>query len=200
MVLFVDRVHVDGQHEHPNCSRSAWPMRCTARSQEIGVRTVSKRFWRGCLWGIVATLAMTVVSLLAWQLWPRAVPAPLPLAISVGIVARVFNAQPMTPEVLVLGGLLQFAYGSFWGGFIEISTARASVWKGIVVALGLWLMMIIFYMPMAGLDVFDVATSGGIWITTLVGHVIYGYTVGRLLVRDQRKVPPPPEPEEVAAV
>lgn len=164
------------------------------------MRTLSKRFWRGCAWGVVATVAMTVALLLAWQLWPRAVPSPMPLSISVGIVARVFGSQPMEPGILVLGALLQFTYGALWGGLLEISTARAAVWKGLALALGLWVMMVIFYMPMAGVDVFDVATHGGEWIATLIGHLIYGYTLGRLLVHDQRVVPPPPEEEEATAV
>jgi hypothetical protein len=136
---------------------------------------------------------MTVALLLAWRLWPSAIASPLPLAITVGIVARVFDAQPMAPGILVLGGIVQFAYGAMWGGLLEVSTAQATIWKGIVVGIGLWLMMILFYLPMAGIDAFEVASSGGIWIATLVGHLIYGYTLGLLLVRDQRKVPPPAE-------
>jgi hypothetical protein len=167
--------------------------RRTERVTDINTR----RFWRGCAWGVVGTLAMTVALLLVWRLWPSAVSQPLPLGITVGIVARVFDAQPLNPGVLVLGAIVQFAYGAIWGGLLEVSTRRATVGKGIVLGIGLWLMMVIFYMPMAGIDTFSVATSPGIWLATLIGHLIYGYTVGWLLARDQRKVPPP---EEAAVV
>ena len=153
------------------------------------MRTSSKRFWHGCLWGLVATLALTVTMLLAWRIWPNAIPAPLPLAVTVGIVARVFGTQPMTPIILVLGTILQFAYGAFWGGLLEITSSRPAIWKSIALALGLWLMMVIFYMPMAGIDTFEVATSPGVWLATLIGHLIYGYTLGRLLIRDERRLP-----------
>lgn len=152
------------------------------------MQAMTKQFWRGCEWGVVATLAMTVVLLLAWQVSPGAVKAPLPLAITVGIVARVFNAQPITLGVLVLATILQFGYGAIWGGLF--ATTRATVGRGIALGLGLWLMMLIFYMPMAGIDAFDVATSGWMWITTLIGHLIFGGALGWLLVRDQRRFPP----------
>jgi hypothetical protein len=133
---------------------------------------------------------MTTVMLIVWAVSPRAVPAPLPLGVTVGIIARVFGAQPISPGILVLGSLVQFAYGAFWGGLLEITSVRPSVVKAIVLALGLWLIMVIFYMPMAGVDTFKVATSPGVWIATLIGHVLYGYTLGALLVHDQRAVPP----------
>jgi hypothetical protein len=165
------------------------------RARSSDWRAMNTRFWRGCEWGIVATLAMTAVLLLVWKLSPGAVPAPLPLGITVGIVARVFDVQPMTPGVLILGTILQFAYGAIWGGLL--GTIRVeTVGRGIALGLGLWLMMLIFYMPMAGIDVFDVATSKGIWIATLIGHLIYGYTLGWLLARDQRRS----SPREIAAV
>lgn len=157
------------------------------------MRALNRRFWHGCGWGAVATIVMTVVLLAAWRLWPAGVPAPMPLAITIGIVARVFDAQQMATGVIVLAALLQFAYGAIWGGLFEASIARATPAKGIALGLGLWLMMGVFYMPMAGQDVFAVATSSGIWISTLLGHVIYGYVLGRLLARDQRRVPVPDE-------
>ncbi len=155
------------------------------------MQALNRRFWHGCGWGIVATIVMTVFLLAAWRLWPSAVPQPMPLAVTIGIVARVFDAQPLAPAVVALGALLQFAYGAIWGGLLEASTRRVTPGKGIALGLGLWLMMGVFYMPMAGEEVFALATSAGIWISTLIGHVIYGYVIGRLLARDQRKVPVP---------
>lgn len=149
------------------------------------------RFWRGCAWGLVATLAMTAFLLLVWLIWPSAVPDPLPHAITIGLVARVFGAEPISPGVLLLAMIIQFAYGAFWSGLLEVSSRRVTAAKGIVLGLGLWLIMIIFYMPMAAQMAFSFATKPGIWISTLIGHVIYGYTAGALLARDQRRLPEP---------
>lgn len=153
------------------------------------MQTANRQFWRGCAWGLVATLVMTVALLIAWQLWPSGVPQPLPLAITVGIVARVFNAPSMSPGILVLAAILQLAYGAVWGGLLEVSTRRVSAWHGIVVGLGLWLIMVIFYEPMAGVETFALATNGGLWIVTLLAHVLYGYTLGALLAWDERRHP-----------
>jgi len=154
------------------------------------VQIASRRFWRGFGLGCVATLAMIVALLIMWRLWPTAVPEPLPYAITVGIIAMVFGAQPLTPGVIILATLVQLVYGAVWAGLLEVSTPRATVTKGVALGLGLWLMMMIFYLPMAGGAAFDLITKPGVWIATLIGHLIYGYAIGALLARDQRKLPP----------
>jgi hypothetical protein len=156
----------------------------------------SRRFWRGCVLGCVATLAMIAALLIMWRLWPTAVPQPLPYAITVGIIASVLGAQPLTAGVIILATLAQLAYGAVWAGLLEVSTRRATVTKGVALGLGLWLIMLIFYLPMAAGQAFELAAKPGIWIATLVGHLIYGALTGALLARDQRRFPPL-EPAEV---
>jgi hypothetical protein len=132
---------------------------------------------------------MIVAMLFMWRIWPSAVPEPLPYAVTVGILARVLGAEPMTLGVLLLATLAQLAYGAVWAGLLEVSTRRATVPKGIALGLGLWTIMMIFYLPMASQEAFDLVTKPGIWVSTLIGHLIYGVAVGALLARDQRKVP-----------
>jgi hypothetical protein len=133
---------------------------------------------------------MIVAMLIMWRIWPSAVPEPLPYAITVGIVAMVIGAQPMTLGVILVATLAQLAYGTVWAGLLELSVRRVTVSKGIVLGLGLWAIMMIFYLPMASEQAFSLVTKPGVWISTLIGHLIYGSVVGALLARDQRKVPP----------
>jgi hypothetical protein len=95
----------------------------------------------------------------------------------------------MNPGILVLAAIVQFAYGAIWGGLLDASTRRVSAWHGVLVGIGLWLLMVIFYEPMAGVVVFDLATNPGLWIATLLAHVLYGYVLGALLAWDQRRHP-----------
>jgi hypothetical protein len=161
------------------------------------VRILTKRFWHGCTWGLVSTLVMTVILVIAWRIWPGGVAQPLPLAVSVGIVAQTFQVDSLATGTLVAGLAMELFYGAIWGGLFETGTERVTVGKGIWLGLGLWLLMIVFYLPMSGLPVFELATSPGMWISTLAGHVIYGATLGALLERDQHRLPLPPEESEV---
>jgi hypothetical protein len=130
---------------------------------------------------------MTALTVLVWLVVPRIMPDLIPLAITTGLVARVAHLTAMVPWVLAVGVILHLAYGAFWGGLFALSTASATATKGIVVGLGLWLLMIIFYVPMSGNAVVSVATNPAMWIVTLIGHVLYGAVVGSLLHRDQTR-------------
>ena len=143
----------------------------------------TKRFWVGVEWGAIATLAMTIVMLLVYLINPRGMPDPMPLAITTGIIARVFELERITPWVVALGIVIQLGYGSIWGGQLAWSTHNATIGKGIAVGLGLWLMMLIFYVPMAGTTAFSLAESGLMWLMTLFFHLIYGVTLGAGLHR-----------------
>ena len=64
------------------------------------------------------------------------------------------------------------------------STRRVTWWKGLVVGFGLWVIMMVFYLPIGG-DVFRLATSRAVWMSSLLGHLIYGVSVGLLAGRHQ---------------
>jgi len=130
---------------------------------------------------------MTALSLVTWLAFPRAMPELIPLAITTGLVARTAHLETVVPWALALGVVLHLVYGAFWGGLIALSSSNASAAKGIAIGIGLWLLMLIFYVPMSGNAVVAVATNPWMWIVTFVGHVIYGATVGALLHRDQTR-------------
>jgi hypothetical protein len=150
------------------------------------------------MWGLVATVTMTAFLLVVWRVWPNHVAQPLPLAITIGIVAKVFHTGPLALGTVLVGMLMQLIYGAIWGGLFETGTERVTPGKGIWLGLGLWLLMMVFYLPMAGIAVFNMATSAGIWISSLLGHIVYGATLGALLARDQRQLPLPREPVGIA--
>jgi hypothetical protein len=45
--------------------------------------------------------------------------------------------------------------------------------------------MLVFFLPMAGADVFQVATHGAAWGWSLLVHVVYGVSVGVLAGRHE---------------
>ncbi|HSD89516.1 MAG TPA: DUF6789 family protein [Kofleriaceae bacterium] len=151
------------------------------------MRSAPRWFWRGCEWGAVGTVLMTVLMILVWLIAPRAMPSLIPLAITAGLVAKITHAQAVTSGMFALGFVLHLVYGAFWGGLIALSSPNLTAAKGIVVATGLWLLMFIFYVPMSGDAVVAVATNPWTWVVTFVGHVAYGATVGALLHRDQTR-------------
>jgi hypothetical protein len=130
---------------------------------------------------------MTAAMLGVYALQLSSVPDPMPLAITTGIIAQVANAELITVWIVLLGIVVQFTYGAVWGGLLAVSSQHVTVGKAIIVAIGLWLMMIVFYVPMAGYAVFDMATNGAMWGLSFVFHLIYGATVGYLLQRDQAR-------------
>lgn len=143
----------------------------------------TKRFWVGCEWGLIGTLAMTVVMLVAYFATPTATTAPLPLAITTGIIARVFGVGQISSAIILLGIILQLVYGATWAGLLAASTENVTIGKAIAVAIGLWILMWIFYVPMAGRATFALATSPLNWILSLINHLIYGGVVGAGLHR-----------------
>ena len=126
---------------------------------------------------------MTIAMLVAYVI--GVTPDPIPLAITTGIIAEVARAELITPWIVLLGIIVQIAYGAIWSGLLAVSSRHVTVAKGIVIAIGLWLMMMIFYVPMAGNLTWAVASSPTMWVVSLIFHLIYGATIGLLLQRHQ---------------
>src|SRR5262245_7065243 len=112
------------------------------------MQSANRRFWLGCEWGLVATLVMTSVMLLVYFVGPRSIP-PMPLAVTSGILARVFGVATVGVWVVVLAVIVQLIYGALWGGLLAASTRDVTIGKALAVSLGLWVLMVIFYVPMA---------------------------------------------------
>ena len=121
-------------------------------------------------------------------------------AIRLGIAP--FNGPPsaamltkMSINVGPLALLVHLAYGAFWSiALVYWFEERTSAVKGIYLAFGLWLIMMIFYSPIIGWGLFGFGNAGALprssalylqpgpkyLVATLVLHLIYGWIIGWL--------------------
>jgi hypothetical protein len=156
--------------------------------------TSSRRFWIGAGDGVIATLAMSCLMVLVYLVGASAMPEPMPIAPLARLIAATFRTRETAPGVMVAAIPIHLAYGGFWAGLVTASTRRVTWWKGLALGVGLWAIFFVFFVPMAGLATFRVATTGTVWISTLVLHLVYGVTFGLLAQRQElRTLPAPPD-------
>jgi hypothetical protein len=141
----------------------------------------SHRFWRGFECGLLGTLAMTIIMLMVWGATSRVMPEPVPLALVSRLIARAVGSDHVGAFAIVASVPIFLAYGAFWMGLLAISLDRVTWYDGLAVGLGLWLVMAVFLVPIAGGYTFSLATSGGMWLSTFIEHVVYGLTAGVLI-------------------
>jgi len=149
------------------------------------MRPANERFWIGAAWGLAATAIMSVVMVLIWATGTTTMQEPIPLSLAARVVGRVMHLRNITAGVVVIATIIHFAYGALWSGLLAASTPRVTWWKGMVVGLGLWVIMLVFFLPLAGGEVFQVATSGLAWLWSLLVHLVYGVSVGLLAGRHE---------------
>ena len=81
-----------------------------------------------------------------------------------------------------LGWIAHFVIGSiFWGiGFAVVSPyLPGPFWlRGLIFAVGAWLLMMIVMMPMAGAGLFGLGLSMMTPVATLVLHIVFGLVLG----------------------
>lgn len=140
------------------------------------MRDDAGRFWRGAAAGAVATLVMSIVMIAGYAFGPRIL---VPFSLLTTLVARVIGNTG--PAAFAIAIPLHFAYGALWAACAAVESDRMTWRRGVVVGLGIWLIMAIFLLPLAGADVFTLATKATVWIFSLALHVIYGATFGAIL-------------------
>lgn len=138
----------------------------------------SNRFARGLLWGVAATVAMSVLMIIGMLSGVAPMPKPIPAA----IVGRTLGGGPQ-PLIMVLAVLSHLAYGGVWGGILATLTRPVTVWKGIGLGVGLWLIMQVAVLPYLGWGLFGAGVTPAIAGATLVLHLVYGATYGALMDR-----------------
>jgi hypothetical protein len=143
----------------------------------------SRRFWRGAVSGVVGTLVMSIVMLVIYAAGASLMPEPIPLSLVANLIARAAGMNHISTPVVVVAIPIFLAYGAFWIGLLAVSTSQVTWRKGLVIGLGLWLVMMVFLLPLAGAETFRVGTSRLVWLTTLFEHAIYGITSGALVDR-----------------
>lgn len=139
-----------------------------------------RRFGRGFGWGVVATIAMSVLMIVGMLTGIAPMPKPIPAA----IVGQLTGGSLPQSATMALAVVLHLGYGGFWGGVVAAGTRRVTVWRGVGLGVGLWLIMQVAVLPFLGWGLFGTAQTPKIAIATLVLHLVYGATYGWLMDRD----------------
>ena len=149
------------------------------------MRAWSKRFWVGALWGLVATLVITIAMGLLALVGDELLLEPMPLVLIARIVAHVSVAAATSVGVVLVAFVVHFAYGALASGFLAVTTARITPGRGLLLGLALWAIMMVFFIPMSGAHTFQLATDPLFWATSIGLHLIYGLAVGILVERHE---------------
>ena len=140
---------------------------------------MNKRLLQGFLWGLVATIAMTLVHFSIWTVEGRlTINNVVTKMMPSNIITRMFGSGLPVSTHLLLAALIHLGYGAFWGAILFALTKRVTFLKGIAMGAFLYLGAHIFLSPLlAGrpwargslLSWFSIAT-----------HFTYGATLGLL--------------------
>lgn len=140
---------------------------------------------RGLVWGLLATLCMTVLMLAATATGISPMPRPVPIALA----AWALGALPL-PALAVTGGVAHFAYGGIAGAaFAGVLGRRAGLRSGLAFGALLWLGMQVIFLPLLGWGLFGAAVTPRIAMATGVLHLVYGGVLGWGVARRQATQP-----------
>lgn len=153
---------------------------------------MNARVFRGFLWGMVATVAMTLVHMISWAIAGRlTILALTTRAMPSIIITRLLGPLP-TGVHLLLAMAIHLGYGGFWGAILFSLTPRVTVWKGIGLGVFLYLGAHIFLAPVVGRG--GIMASGSphrafLLLFSVATHLTYGITLGWLGWLGDRKAP-----------
>lgn len=150
----------------------------SAEIRNSPTESTSNRLARGFGWGVIATVAMSVLMIIGMTTGMAPMPKPIPAA----IVGTLLGGGPQ-PLIMVLAIVLHLAYGGFWGGVLARLTPRVTITKGLALGIGLWLLMQVAVLPFIGWGLFGTAVTPKIAVATLLLHLVYGGVLGMGLDR-----------------
>jgi hypothetical protein len=140
------------------------------------------RLWKGFGWGVVATIAMSVLMIIGVLTGIAPMPKPIPAA----IVGKLSGGALPKAGTMALGAALHLGYGGFGGGVGALLFRPVTFWKGIGLGVALWLLMQVAVLPFLGWGLFGAAVTPMIAGATLVLHLVYGATYGTLMARREK--------------
>lgn len=125
----------------------------------------------GFIAGFVATVVLSVLMVF------KAMMGLMPDLNVIAMLSRMMGSPP------VMGWVAHFVIGTIaWGGLFALLHEKIpgnTLWvKGIVFAVGAWLLMMIVVMPMAGAGLFGMNLGIMAPMMTLVLHIIFGAVLG----------------------
>ncbi len=129
---------------------------------------------RGFSWGLLATLAMTIVMGLGMASGKAPMPDPIPIA----IMKQLLGEVPQ-PVLMATGLIAHFLYGGIFGAILgTLFEGQIKVWHGLVLGILLWVVMQVIVLPVIGWGIFGSGVTPKIAVATLVLHLVYGGVVG----------------------
>lgn len=132
---------------------------------------------KGFIWGVVATVPMTIVMKLAMAAGIAPMPEPIPTAL-----VKVFLGDLGAPVTTIVAMIAHFGYGGVGGAvFGQLLEDKLSLAWGFRWGAILWLVMQLAVLPIVGWGFFGFEVTGfppKIAVGTLVLHLIYGGTLG----------------------
>ncbi|MDA8870327.1 hypothetical protein N9H93_02970 [Rhizobiaceae bacterium] len=134
--------------------------------------------------GFVGTVVISVFMLL------KSMMGLVPELDPIGMLAAMFGGP------MALGWLMHFVIGTVaWGGgfalIYNLLPSNSSIAKGVILAIGAWLIMMLAVMPMAGKGLFGLEIGIAAPIMTLMLHVIFGVVMGLVFDKQLAAEPTP---------
>jgi hypothetical protein len=143
------------------------------------IQTVNSR--DGLVAGFAATVALSMTMMVkhATGLMPRLDP----VAMLTEMVARMTGTAPFAG----VGWAVHFFIGTVMWGLLYSMLARhlpgAPIVRGMLFAVGAWLLMMLLVMPLAGAGPFGLRLGVGAPVTTLLMHLVFGAVLGVVYAR-----------------
>lgn len=131
-------------------------------------------------YGVLATIAMSILMLIALVSRVSPMPQPVPKA----VVAQLFGSGIPKPMLMALAVGLHLGYGGLFGAVLARVARPVTVLKGLALGVGLWALMQVTFLPILGWGLFGTAITPKIAIVTLVLHLVYGGVLGWVLDHD----------------
>ena len=131
-------------------------------------------------YGVVATIAMSVLMLLAVVSGKSPMPQPIPEA----VVVRLFGSGLPKLLLMALTIGLHLGYGGVFGAALARVARPVTIRKGLALGVGLWILMQVAFLPFLGWGLFGTVITPKIAVATLVLHLVYGGVLGWTLGRD----------------
>jgi hypothetical protein len=133
---------------------------------------------RGFGYGVLATLAMSVIMVVGVTTGFSPMPRPIPEAIA-GSIA---GGAPK-PLVMALAVVLHLGYGGIFGALLARFAPPVTLAKGIGLGIALWVLMGSVVLPLLGWGLFGTAITPKVAVATLLLHLVYGGVLGWSLDR-----------------
>lgn len=139
---------------------------------------VNSRTARGFVWGLVATVAMSLLMFVGVTTEAAPMPEPIPKALAAKVLAG-------APAPILVGAAVSshLLYGGFWGGVLAAARRPVTTARGLSVGVLLWVVMGLAFLPFLGWGFFGTAVTPKIAAVTLLLHLVYGGTLGWGLAR-----------------